>query len=225
MPRADELKKAAGEQAASYVKDGMMVGLGTGSTVYFTIKRIGDMVRTGLHVQCIPTSERTEELARAEGIPLTSFARVHELDLTIDGADEVNPALDLVKGGGGALLREKLVASASRRLVIVADASKRVSALGAFPLPIEVVRFAWQTTERRLTMFGCSTRLRMAGAEVYVTDNGNHIIDCSFGVIADPAGLHKDLKALPGVVETGLFPGMASVVLFGGPGGVEVVER
>jgi len=218
-------KQLAGEKAAELVKDGMAVGLGTGSTVYYTIQRLGELVRDGLRIRGIPTSRRTEQQARDVGIPLITFADVAELDLTIDGADEVNPALDLIKGGGGALLREKLVAAASRCLVIVADSSKQVATLGRFPLPVEVVPFAWEVTTRRVAALGCTPTLRSVDGELYVSDNGNYILDCAFGSIPDPAGLHRTLKLLPGVVETGLFVGMANTVVIGGETGIVLLER
>jgi ribose 5-phosphate isomerase A len=218
-------KQLAGEKAAEFVKDGMTVGLGTGTTVYWTIKRLGEMVRQGLRIRGIPTSQRTEQLATEAGIPLTSFAEVSELDLTIDGADEVNPSLDLIKGGGGALLREKLVAAASRRLIIVADTTKQVATLGKFPLPVEVVPFAWEVTARRVSALGCTPILRAVDGQPYVTDNGNYILDCPFGAIPDPARLHRDLKLLVGVVETGLFVGMADLIVVGSESGVTLVER
>lgn len=208
-------KQLAGEKATEFVRDGMTLGLGTGTTVYWTIQRLGELVRRGLRIRGIPTSRRTEEQARAAGIPLTSFAEVSELDLTIDGADEVNPSLDLIKGGGGALLREKLVATASRQLMIVIDSTKRVETLGRFPLPVEVVPFAWEITARRVAALGCAPRLRTAEGEPFVTDNGNYLLDCAFGAIPRPAELHDALKRLTGVVETGLFVGMADLVIVG----------
>ena len=218
-------KEVAGVKAAEFVKDGMTVGLGTGSTVYWTIRRLGERVHTGLRIRGIPTSQRTEELARELEIPLVSFEEVAELDVTIDGADEVTATLDLIKGGGGALLREKLVAAASRHLVIVVDGSKRVPVLGAFPLPVEVVPFAWGVTIRRLAAFGCVPSLRVRGDAPFVTDNGNYIVDCAFGSISDPLSLHRELKLLPGVIETGLFIGMANTLVLGSQNGVEVRQR
>jgi ribose 5-phosphate isomerase A len=219
------LKQMAGERAAEFVQDGMVVGLGTGSTVYYTVKKLGELVAQGLSIKGIPTSRQTEALAREVGIPLTSFAEVTRLDLTIDGADEVNATLDLIKGGGGALLREKLVATASKKLVIVADSSKRKQELGAFPLPVEVVPFAWQSTAERVAALGCEPRLRMAGDQPFVTDNGNYILDCAFGTILDPMGLDVRLKLLTGVVETGLFVSITDAVVFAGENGVEVVTK
>lgn len=225
MDRQTQEKQRAGARAAEFVQDGMIVGLGTGSTVLWTIRRLGERARSGLRIRGVPTSRQTEALAAELGISLTTFRDVAELDLTIDGADEVGPDLNLVKGGGGALLREKLVASASRRLIVVADSSKVVPVLGAFPLPVEVVPFAHEVTLRRLAATGCKAELRMKDGVPFVTDNGNLIADCRFGTIPDPAATQRELKLIPGVVENGLFVGMANVVVIGTPEGVDVVER
>ena len=209
-------KQLAGEKAVEFVEDGMTVGLGTGSTVYWMVERLGARVRgEGLRVRCVPTSRRTEEQARSHGIPLVTFEEVGQLDLTIDGADEIGPGLALVKGGGGALVREKLVASASRRFVVIADASKRVPLLGRFPLPVEVIPFAWQVTARRVAAAAaCRPALRPAeGGGPFVSDNGNYILDCKFPSIDDPAALDTTILAIPGVVGTGLFVRMAERVL------------
>ncbi|HZI17644.1 MAG TPA: ribose-5-phosphate isomerase RpiA [Pyrinomonadaceae bacterium] len=223
----EQAKRLAGYRAAEFIEDGMTVGLGTGSTAYFMVERLGARVREeGLSVRCVPTSRRTEEQARALGIPLVSFAEVGALDLALDGADEIGPDLALVKGGGGALLREKLVAAAARRFVVVADAGKRVGALGAFPLPVEVVPFAWEVTARRVAaVAGAEPELRRAGSEVYVTDNGNYILDCHCGRIEEPARLERGLKLLTGVVECGLFVGMADLAVVSDGGTVELVGR
>lgn len=225
MSNAMESKQLAGERAAELVENGMTVGLGTGSTVYWTILRLGERIRQGLSIRAIPTSRQTEALALREGIPLTSFAEVHQLDLTIDGADEVSPALDLIKGGGGALLREKLVAAHSGRLVIVVDAAKLVPVLGAFPLPVEVIPFGWEATVRLIAPLASSARLRLQEGRPLVTDNGNYIVDLSCGAIADPAVLDQRLRQVPGVVETGLFVAMAHQVLVGEPEGVRLLQR
>lgn len=219
------LKRLAGEKAAEFVKDGMSVGLGTGSTVYWTILRLGALVREGLRIRAVPTSRQTEKLASEQKIPLAGLGEARELDLTIDGADEINFALDLIKGGGGALLREKLVAAASKRLIIVADESKFVSSLGAFPLPVEVVPFGWETTARRIEKSDLKCELRLTGENPFLTDNGNYILDCASGKIENPAALHSALKLLPGVVETGLFVGMTSAAVISGAGGIQIVER
>ncbi|MCZ8511056.1 ribose-5-phosphate isomerase RpiA [Paenibacillus filicis] len=218
-------KKIAGEKAADYVKDGMTVGLGTGSTVYWTILKLGERVKQGLELRGVPTSERTRQLAEQLGIPLVPLAEAEPLDLTIDGADEISDELDLIKGGGGALFREKMVALASKRLLIVADESKRVQRLGAFPLPVEVVPFAWEVTARRIERLGCHPRLRLADKGTFLTDNGNFILDCDCGLIAEPAVLNRKLKELTGVVDTGLFIGMADTVIIGASEGAKTVER
>lgn len=207
-------KQVAGEKAAEYIKSGMLVGLGTGSTAYWATKKIGELVRLGLKIHCVPTSESTEEFARELEIPLLDIADVEQLDITIDGADEVDRNKDLIKGGGGALLREKIIASITKYYIIVVDASKRVEILGKFPVPVEVTPFAFQITERQLSQFGCTTKLRSASnAKPYVTDNGNLIIDCSFGKIDRPDLLATNLNQLPGVVENGLFPKQTDLVI------------
>jgi len=223
MNTSSSLKKLAGEKAAESIRDGMTIGLGTGSTVYFTIMRVGELVRDGLSVRAIPTSKQTERLATENGIALCTFADIERLDLTIDGADELNPSLDLIKGGGGALLWEKLVAASSGRLIVVADESKCVETLGAFPLPVEVVPFAWQTTARRIEKLNIEPRMRMAGDEPFVTDNGNYILDCRCGAIDNPSELHNRIKALTGVVETGLFIGMAKTAVIAGESGIRIL--
>jgi ribose 5-phosphate isomerase A len=219
------LKQSAGEKAVEFVRDGMIIGLGTGSTVYWTIRRLGASVKDGLKIRAVPTSANTENLCRESGIPLTDFSEVGELDLTIDGADEISPNLDLIKGGGGALLREKLVAAASKRLIIVADESKLVTNLGAFRLPVEVVPFGWQTTARRIENLDLKATRRLNEAKPFLTDNGNYILDCACGKIENPAKLHSELKLLTGVVETGLFTKMASTAVIAGASGIKIIER
>ena len=223
-----DAKQRAGFKAAEFVEDGMRVGLGTGSTAFWVVERLGERVRDeGLRVRCVPTSRRTEEQARGLGIPLVTLGEVGELDLAIDGADEIGPRLALVKGGGGALLREKLVASAARRFVVVADASKKVEVLGRFPLPVEVVPFAWELTARRVAaVAGVEPALRLAeGGGVYLTDNGNYVLDCRCGEIPDPERMGRELKALTGVVESGLFVGMADLAVVADGGGLELIGR
>ncbi len=224
MPnQQDEYKKLVGEKAAEYVKDGMTVGLGTGSTVKWTILKIGEMVADGLRIRGLPTSNQTEQLARQHNIPLINFSEVSELDLTIDGADEVNRSFDLIKGGGGALLREKLVAAASKQFIVVADETKLVEKLGAFPLPVEIVTFAWEITAKRIAGLGIEPVRRVKNDQVFISDNGNYILDCRCGLIADPASLHTQLKALVGVVETGLFISMTETVIIAGADGAKVI--
>lgn len=219
-------KKLTGEKAAEYIEDGMIIGLGTGSTAYYAIKKVGEMVRNGLKVKAVPTSKETAELAAEEGIELVELADVKSLDLTIDGADEVDSDFNLIKGGGGALLREKIVASATDKLIIVVDESKLVKNLGAFPLPVEITPFSWQYTQQMIEKFSCSSEIRKEDGEIFVTDNGNYILDCDFGKIEDPVKITVELNKLPGVVENGIFAEMAEIVVVGyNDGHVEVLEK
>lgn len=211
----DQEKQAAARASLQFVKDGQAVGLGTGSTAAYFIKLLGEEVKKGLRIRGIPTSDRSRELAMSLGIPLTTLDECQDIAVTVDGADEVDPQLRLIKGGGGALLREKIVASATRQMVVVADASKRVERLGKFPLPVEVIKFAQTLLAKRITALGAQVTLRMSpDGKPYVTDENNHILDCRFGEIHDADGLARELSAMPGVVEHGLFIGMASVALF-----------
>ncbi len=238
-------KKLAAEKALENVRDGMILGLGTGSTAYWAIVGIGERVRKGLKVRAVATSLQSEALAREAGIEVLSLSDVDHIDLTIDGADEVDGNMNLIKGGGGALLREKIVAAATSYYIIIVDDSKLVDCLGKFPLPVEVAPFGWEMTRRQLGKLGCTTRLRMKadmpeakttadkvqpGAEpdrtkvttdnaVFLTDNGHYILDCSFGSIADPALLHSQVNAIVGVMDNGLFIGMADLVVVGNKDG------
>ena len=221
-------KEVAGRQAADLVQDGMRLGLGTGSTVHFTIVRISERIREEkLSVRCVPTSVDTEQKARALGIPLASLEDVDAIDLTIDGADEIDDCFDMIKGGGGALLREKVVASISREEAIVVGANKVVRKLGTtFALPVEVVPFALATVGRALARLGCEPVTRTAGGGAYATDNGNRILDCRFpNGIADAPALERRIAAIPGVVESGLFVGLAHVLFIGKPDGTCEVRR
>ncbi len=212
----DKEKEAAGRAAAELVRDGDVVGLGTGSTAYFAVVALGERVKAGLKIAGIPTSIQTADLARAVGIRLTTLDEHPEIDITIDGADEVDPQLRLIKGGGGALLREKVVAFASKKMIVVADSAKIVPVLGKFPLPVEVISFARTVVEKKIASLGASPKLRTKpDGSPYLTDNGNPILDCSFGKIADPPALALTLSDIPGVVEHGLFIGLASVALIG----------
>ncbi|HXX56560.1 MAG TPA: ribose-5-phosphate isomerase RpiA [Thermodesulfovibrionales bacterium] len=216
-------KQAAAGRSLAFVRDGYVVGLGTGSTASHAIRLLGELVQAGLKIRAIPTSVNSRVLAAGLGIPLTTFDECSEIDVTIDGADEIDPALNLIKGGGGALLREKIVASASHTVVIIADASKQVPALGNFPLPVEVVPFAQALLARRIEALGASVTVRKdRKGRQFVTDEGHHILDCSFGEIPDPAGLAGELSHMPGVVEHGLFIAMTDIVLIGK--GAEVLE-
>jgi ribose 5-phosphate isomerase A len=210
-------KERAARAAIEYVRSGMTIGLGTGSTAQVFIDLLGAKLAAGelSDIRGIPTSVRSEEQARKLGIEIVDFSTAEQCDVTIDGADEVAPNLDLIKGLGGALLREKVVAQNSKKLIIIADESKRVSQLGTkSPLPVEVTKFSHESTERFLRSLGCTPTLRQgADAKPYVTDNGNYIYDCRFNGITDPAKLNEQLKSRAGIVETGLFIGIASVVL------------
>jgi ribose 5-phosphate isomerase A len=227
---SDNLKRAAGERAAALVTDGMRVGLGTGSTAAHFVAALGERVREGLSIVGVPTSEATRAQAEREGIPLTTLDETPELDLTVDGADELDDELRLVKGGGGAHLREKIVASASRRMIVIADESKRVATLGRFPLPIEVVPFGLRATEIAIAKLLASLdmpgelRLRKAAdGTPFVTDGGHFILDAHLGRIEKPNVLASTLNNIPGVVEHGLFLGLATgAILATGEGLVEL---
>ncbi|WP_274651918.1 ribose-5-phosphate isomerase RpiA [Paenibacillus humicola] len=209
-------KRAAAEEAVRRIESGMTVGLGTGSTAVYAIRKIGEFVQGGLSIRAVATSVQSERLARELGIPISPFADIDGIDVTIDGADEVDGAFNAIKGGGGALLREKIVAAASRTLILVVDESKVVRRLGAFPLPVEIVPFGKELTLAKLTELGGNPVVRLArDGSVYTTDNGNYIADCNFGSIGDPGRLTAQLNAIPGVVENGLFVGMASGVIVG----------
>lgn len=222
----EELKRSAAERAIDFVHDGQTVGLGTGSTAAFAIHGLASRVQRGLRIQGVPTSIQSANLARRLGIPLVDFNEISSVDVTIDGADQIDPNLDMIKGGGGALTREKLVARASRVEVIVVDRGKRVSALGeGFPLPVEVIPFGWRMAARLLSELGCVTKLRETAGAPLVTDNGNWILDSDFGRIEDAGYLEKHIKLLPGVVESGLFVGLADVMVVGAEDGVQVQDR
>lgn len=230
MPPQD-LKSQAAAAALSYVEPSMKLGLGTGSTAARFVDLLGEKVAQGLKIVGVPTSEATHRQAAELGIPLATLEELPELDLTIDGADEVDGALRLIKGGGGALLREKIVAASSRRMLVIADASKKVTQLGAFPLPVEVAPFGLGSTglrvERAAAALGLTgaVTLRRRGDAPFLTDGGHYILDCAFGAIPDPERLAADLAATPGVVEHGLFLGLASVALIAGLNGVETLRR
>ena len=224
----DELKRAAANAALDFVKPGMRLGLGSGSTANFFIDALA--ARHGTTVVCVPTSEATRRRAEASGLRLSTLDETPVLDLTIDGADEIDPLLRLIKGGGGAHLREKIVATSSDRMIVIADESKRVDRLGAFPLPIEIVRFGATATlakiERAAKKAGCSgmLKLRTSEGKPFMTDNGNHICDASFGRIDDPQCLALVLSGLPGVVDHGLFIGIASLAIIVAQTGIETLE-
>ena len=221
------MKRAAAMRAVAEIEDGMVLGLGTGSTAAFAIEALAARVEEGLRIVGIATSEKTAVLARRLGVPLTSFAEHRQIDLTIDGADQVeHRTLHLIKGLGGALLHEKIVASASNRMIVVVDETKLVDRLGrATLLPVEIVSFGWQTVVDRLSAIGCAPRLRLVGDKPFITDGGNYIVDCAIAEIPDPAVLEARLSAIIGVVESGLFVGLAAKIVVGRPTGVEVIER
>jgi ribose 5-phosphate isomerase A len=229
---ADAYKRDAAAAALEYVRPGMRLGLGTGSTARPFVDLLGERVRAGLDVIAVPTSEATRAQAEQCGIKLTTLDETPALDLTVDGADEIGPDLTLIKGGGGALLREKIVAAASARMVVIADATKWVAVLGKFPLPIEVVPFGLRATERAVQAAFAATgnagplaRRKTAAGLAFVTDDGHFIVDAALGKIADPRSLGLALAAIPGVVEHGLFIGLAQTAIIAGPDGVRTVER
>lgn len=222
----DAEKEVAARASLKYLHDGQIVGLGTGSTATIAIRLLGERVRAGLKIRGIPTSIASRDLATRLGIPLTTFEEVQQIDVTIDGADEFDPALNLIKGGGGAMLREKIVASASKQLVIVTDSSKQVPMLGKFPLPVEIIGFAEPLIAKKITDLGAQVVRRQDGSgKPYMTDEGHHILDCHFGQIPDPPALARTLSEMAGIVEHGLFVGMASVVLMAKAGQVEEMRR
>ena len=222
----DDGKRKAAERAIGFVTSGQVVGLGTGSTSEFAVKALAEMVRQGMLIKGVPTSEASANLARSLGIPLAELNDVAHVDITIDGADEVDPAFNMIKGGGGALTREKLVALSSRRRVYVVDESKLVERLGqSWGVPVEVLPFAWTISAQHLGALGCEPKLRGEPQSPFVTDNENYIIDCRFNSISDAPGLDRAIKQLPGVVESGLFTGIADVLVIGFSDRVEVRER
>ena len=223
MVNIDEKKRRAAEHSLSFVEDGMTVGLGSGTTVYWMIKKLGQLAKSGLNVRGVPTSKRTEGWAKEFGIPVVMPAAGLTIDVAIDGADEVDPSGNLIKGGGGSLVREKIIDTQAKKFIVVVDESKRVQTLGQFPLPVEVVPFGWEMTARRIETFGCRAVLRMREGSPFVSDNGNYILDCHFGAISEPDQLHQQLKLLTGVVETGLFIGVADWVLVGKESGVDAI--
>ncbi|MFZ2090314.1 MAG: ribose-5-phosphate isomerase RpiA [Pseudolabrys sp.] len=228
---ADAQKRAAAARAVEFVRPGMRLGLGTGSTARHFVELVGERVRSGLNIVAVPTSETTSADAKRCGITLTTLDQTPELDLTVDGADEIGPDLCLIKGGGGALLREKIVAAASARMIVIADRSKLVSTLGRFPLPIEVVSFGLAATQRAIEKAigaiqrpGPLTLRRGKDGHAFVTDGGHWILDAALGRVDDPAALAHALSGVPGVMEHGLFIGLAHMAIVGGPDGVEIVR-
>lgn len=229
---ADEQKRAAAKGALQFVRPGMRLGLGTGSTAAHFVDLVGAQVRQGLELVCVPTSQATRAQAQRLGIPLTTLDATPELDLTVDGADEIGPGLALIKGGGGAHLREKIVACASAQMVVIADASKQVAALGGFPLPVEIVPFGARAVVRSLEertraigIDGAVVQRKTKDGEPFISDNGNLIFDCHYRRILDPALLAQTLADVAGLVEHGLFIGIATAAIIAGPDGVKVIHR
>lgn len=229
---ADAQKRAASARAVEFVRPGMRLGLGTGSTAKHFVELIGERVRAGLNIVAVPTSEVTRADAERFGIPLTTLDETPELDLTVDGADEVAPDLILIKGGGGALLREKIVAAASARMIVIADQSKLVPTLGRFPLPIEVTPFGFAATLRAIEKAiaaiqrpGTLTLRRAKDGHAFVTDGGHWIVDAALDRIDDPRAMAHALSGIPGVMEHGLFVDLASMVIICGPDGIKIIDR
>ncbi|MCY9697324.1 ribose-5-phosphate isomerase RpiA [Paenibacillus alginolyticus] len=219
-------KQLAAEKAVEFIEDGMVVGLGTGSTAYWAIHKIAQRIQEGLRIRAVASSRDSEELANKLGIPMVPFSEIEVIDLTIDGADEVDPHLNLIKGGGGALVREKILASNSKRFFVIVDESKRVEHLGQFPLPVEIVPFAANFTINKLKELGCNTRIRMSNDKEYITDNGNIIVDCNFEKIVEPKELNKQINLIPGVVDNGLFTRLVSSLIIGyNDGKVMVIDQ
>ncbi len=221
------MKKLAAEKSINHIQNEMIVGLGTGSTVEYMLKHLAEQIKKGLHITGVPTSMHTKKTAEKLGIPLAKLDDITELDITIDGADEVDSNLNLIKGGGGALTREKIIAYNSKKLIIIVDESKVVKGLGAnFPIPVEVVKFGWRFTKKSLEELNCETERRdVMENEPFITDNSNYIIDCDFGRIDNPTELEQILNAIPGVVENGLFIGLADEVIVGSKQGVMTLNK
>lgn len=229
---AEAQKRAAAARAVEFVRSGMRLGLGTGSTAHYFVELVGERVRDGLDIVAVPTSQTTQDQAERCGIPLTTLDEVPALDLTVDGADEIAPDLSLIKGGGGALLREKIVAAASARMIVIADRSKWVEALGRFSLPVEVAPFGVGATLRAIE---CAfavlqqpavLKLRQGqGGHAFVTDSGHWIVDAALGRIEHPKNVAQTLSGIPGVMEHGLFIGLAQMAIVAGPDGAKIIER
>ena len=221
----EHLKKIAAEKATEEIRDDMVVGLGTGSTVYYALLKLGKMVRNGLNIIGIPTSDGTEKIAIEQGIPLSTLAVHPTIELTIDGADEVDAHLNLIKGGGAALVREKIIANASKRILIVVDESKVSRVLGtSFALPVEIVQFGWQATQHTVNQICGHSELRGGTENPLKTDNGNYILDCHFDGIAEPEKVELALNNIPGVVENGLFVNRADKIIIGTSSGTRFME-
>lgn len=218
-------KKIAGEKATEYVKDGMILGLGTGSTAYHMVNKIGEMVKAGMDLKGVPTSKATEEQAKALGIPLLSINEVDHIDIDIDGVDEIDPAFNATKGGGGALFREKVVADLADMVIWICDDSKLVDSLGAFPLPIEILQYGYTQTIKKMAAYGWNPVLRERDGKVFVTDNGNYIVDLHLEKPVDIQDVKQKLSTIVGVLETGQFLNFCKYLIVGSDDGVQVIEN
>jgi ribose 5-phosphate isomerase A len=226
IDKRDQEKQAAARAAVELVENGQIVGLGSGSTAALATRFLAERVRAGLKIVGIPTSQKTAQLAEQLGIPLATLEEHSRIDIDLDGADEIDPQLNLIKGGGGAFLREKIIASISRRFLVIADSAKQVERLGKFPLPVEVIPFAQSLIKGEIEALGAEVKLRQyVYGNPYVTDEGHHVLDCMFGEIADPSALADRLRRIPGVVEHGLFLGMAEMALIGKDGNVIQIRK
>lgn len=218
-------KQVAAQEAASRIKDGMVIGIGSGSTVNEMLRFLAKRIEAeGIRVSGIPSSLKTERLAKELEIPLTTFAVHQKVDIAIDGTDEVDSNLYLIKGGGGSLVREKMVDMVADKFIVIADQSKMVKQLGNVAVPVEIVPYGWQATEKRLEQIGCQTNLRYRNGEIFVSDNQNYIIDCKFTEIKEPARLHESIKRLVGVVETGIFTDMVHETIIVDQGNISVLK-
>jgi len=218
-------KQIAAQEAASRIKDGMVIGIGSGSTVNEMLRFLAKRIEAeGIRVSGIPSSLKTERLAKELEIPLTTFAVHQKVDIAIDGTDEVDSNLYLIKGGGGSLVREKMVDMVADKFIVIADQSKMVKQLGNVAVPVEIVPYGWQATEKRLEQIGCQTNLRYRNGEIFVSDNQNYIIDCKFNEIKEPARLHESIKRLVGVVETGIFTDMVHETIIVDQGNISVLK-
>src|SRR5690625_2477656 len=218
-------KQIAAQEAASRIKDEMVIGIGSGSTVNEMLRFLAKRIESeGIRVSGIPSSLKTERLAKELEIPLTTFAAHQKVDIAIDGTDEVDSNLHLIKGGGGSLVREKMVDMVADKFIVIADQSKMVKRLGNVAVPVEIVPYGWQATEKRLQQIGCQTNLRYRNGEIFVSDNQNYIIDCKFNEIKEPARLHESIKRLVGVVETGIFTDMVHETIIVEQGNISVLK-
>lgn len=221
----EQEKRSAGEKSVDFIKDGMTVGLGTGSTVYWLIQKLGKRVSEGLKVKCIPTSIHTERLAMNLEIPIVTFNEIDKIDIAIDGADEVDKDLNVIKGGGGALVREKIIAEFADQFIVIVDQKKLSEQLGKHFLPVEVTPFGWQATAKYIANLGCQVKLREEDEKIFVSDNDNYILDCYFEKIEDAAKLNEKIKMITGVVDTGLFIDMVDLCIVGKGSDTEIIKK